>query len=97
MGNGNVDVGNETPTRKPGQPIAERLDRVDRPSDLRIGRQDSPKMHRPRICAAMTQQGGDRGRGNESAPQKFVHLVGCRDPNARPEPWVRTRAVPKKP
>ena len=23
-------------------------------------------------------------RGNVSAPQKFVHLVGCRDPKARP-------------
>ena len=97
MDNGNLDVGNETPTRKLGQPIAERLDRVDRPSDLRIDGQNSPKTHRPGVCAAMAQQGGDSGRDNESAPQKFVHLVGCRDPNARPEPWVRARAVPKKP
>ena len=37
----------------------------------------------------MAQQRGDSGRGNESAPQKFVHLVGYRDPKARPEPWVR--------
>jgi hypothetical protein len=41
----------------------------------------------------MTQQCGDLGRGNESAPQKFVHLVGCRDAKARPEPWVRPRPV----
>jgi hypothetical protein len=46
---------------------------------------------------AMTQQGGDSGRRNQSAPQKMVHLVGCRDPNARPKPWVRPRPVPEKP
>ena len=27
----------------------------------------------------MSQQ-GDEFRGNVSAPQKFVHLVGCREP-----------------
>jgi hypothetical protein len=32
----------------------------------------------------MAQQCGDIGRGNQSAPQKFVRLVGCRDPKARP-------------
>jgi hypothetical protein len=43
----------------------------------------------------MAQQCGDIG--NQSAPQKFVHLVGCRDPQARPAPWVRPRAAPAKP
>jgi hypothetical protein len=33
----------------------------------------------------MSEQHGQDGRGNESVPQKFVHLVGCRDPNARVE------------
>jgi hypothetical protein len=42
----------------------------------------------------MSQQRGDSGRGNDSAPQKFVQLVGCR--NARTEPWVRPRPVPVK-
>jgi len=37
----------------------------------------------------MTQQTGDGGRGNQSAPQKLVHLVGCRDRKAWAEPWVR--------
>jgi len=46
---------------------------------------------------AMTQQGGDSGRRYESAPQKLLHLVGCRDPNARPKPWVRPRPVLEKP
>jgi hypothetical protein len=44
----------------------------------------------------MAEQCGDSGRGNESAPQKFVRLVGCRDTNARPEPWVRPRPAPAK-
>jgi len=31
----------------------------------------------------MSQQGGEF-RGNVSAPQKFVHLVGCRDRKVAP-------------
>ena len=43
----------------------------------------------------MAQQRGD-SRGNQSAPQKLLHLVGCRDPKARPTPWVRPRPLPAK-
>jgi hypothetical protein len=64
VGNGNIDVGKKTATRKPGQQNSE-------PST---------------ICGAMAQQRCDSGRGNESAPQKFVQLVGYRDLRARPEP-----------
>jgi hypothetical protein len=39
-----------------------------------------PKSARAGICGAMAQQRGDSGRGNESAPQKFLQLVGYRDP-----------------
>jgi hypothetical protein len=67
LGNGNIDVGNQSAT---------------------------PKPERPRICGAMSQQCGDNG--NVSAPQKFVHLVGCRDPKARPEPSVRPRPAAVK-
>jgi hypothetical protein len=95
LGNGNFDVGDETTPCESSRSIAERLDRADRVSDLRIGGQNPLKTHRARVCAAMTQQGGDSGRGNDSAPQKFVHLVGCRDPKARP--GLRSGAVPKKP
>jgi len=35
----------------------------------------------PAICGAMSQQRGDLS--NQSTPQKFVRLVGCRDPRAR--------------
>jgi hypothetical protein len=86
VGNGNIDVGKNTPTRKP--------------SGLQIDKQDplqNPlKPERPRICVAMAQQCGDLGRDNASAPQKFVRLIGCRDRNARPEPWVQPGATPAK-
>ena len=95
MGNGNIDVGNKTPTRKPGQPILDRSARGDGPSEPRIDKQNPLKTERPKICGTMSQQRGDSG--NQSAPQKFVQLVGCRDPNARLEPWVRPRPVPLKP
>jgi hypothetical protein len=37
--------------------------------------------HGPAISGAMSQQRGDLS--NQSSPQKFVHLVGCRDPKVR--------------
>jgi hypothetical protein len=44
------------------------------------------------ICGAMAQQRcADGSDENESTPQKFVHLVGCRDPNARKIPSTRPR------
>ncbi len=37
--------------------------------------------HGPAVCGAMTQQRGDLS--NQSAPQKFVRLVGCHDAKTR--------------
>ena len=96
MGNGNIDVGNKSPTRKAGRPIGERLAGSKDAPELRIDKSNPLKTARPKICGAMLQQCGDSGRGNESVPQKFVQLVGYRDPNARPEPWVRPQATPVK-
>jgi hypothetical protein len=76
VGNGNIDVGNEKLTRKPGQPKP----RIEGQNPLH----NPVRTERPRISGAMAQQCGDLGRGNQSAPQKFVRLVGCRDPKARP-------------
>ena len=83
MGNGNIDVDNDTPTRKSGQPVVENLSgnngsepRID-PSK-KTERQGKASAHPLSVCGAMSQQGGDF-RGNVSAPQKFLHLVGCRD------------------
>jgi hypothetical protein len=75
--NGNTDVGNHTPTRKPGRPMVERAALANA---------------RPRISTAMAQQCGDSG--NQSAPQKLVHLVGCRDTGVRATPWVRPGPAP---
>jgi hypothetical protein len=55
------------------------------------------KAHTAGICGAMAEQRRADGRNeNESAPQKFVHLVGFRDPNARNAPWVRPRPLSPK-
>jgi hypothetical protein len=94
VGNGNIDVGNKSATRKSETPIVEGLAGIDGPSRLKIEPTNSLKSERPRICGAMSQQCGDNG--NASAPQKFVHLVGCRDPKARPEPWVHPRPAAVK-
>jgi hypothetical protein len=94
LGNGNIDVANKSAIRKSGQPRVERSAAIDGAPALQIERANSPKLERPRISGAMSQQCGDNG--NASAPQKFVHLVGCRDPKARPEPWVRPRPAATK-
>lgn len=78
MGNGNIDVGKKTATRNPGQP-----DVNAGFSEPRINKQQGGN------CGAMSQQRCDSGRGNQSAPQKFVQLVGYRDPKTRPEPVKR--------
>jgi hypothetical protein len=80
----NIDVGDKT-GNKPGLPVVERLAKTNSPSALR-----------PRICRAMLQQCADSGSGNQSAPQKFVQLVGCRDLKAGPQPGARTRPAPVK-
>ncbi|MEH2546411.1 hypothetical protein V1283_003056 [Bradyrhizobium sp. AZCC 2262] len=80
MGSGNIDVGSATPTRKPGQPVERQGETSERPVSL---------------CGAMSQQGGEF-RGNVSAPQKFVHLVGCRDRKVGPGLEARQYSNPVK-
>ena len=108
MGSGNIDVGSATPPRKPGQPVVENLSgsnasepRID-PS-LKTERQGTPKgntqgktsAHPASPCGAMSQQGSEF-RGNVSAPQKFVQLVGCREPKAEPGLEARQYSNPVK-
>lgn len=86
VGNGNIDVGNQTPTRKAGQPIVQNLSGSNGSAEPRID--PAPKKGRASTnpagnCGAMSQQGGEF-RGNVSAPQKLVHLVGCRERKAKP-------------
>jgi hypothetical protein len=79
-----IEVGNEA-ARQSGQRAIENPAATNRLTKARPG-----------VCGAMAQQGGDFGRGNQSAPQKLLQLVGCRDPKARPELWVRPGPAPLK-
>ncbi|UPK08169.1 hypothetical protein IVB05_22965 [Bradyrhizobium sp. 170] len=81
VGSGNIDVGNDTPTRKPGRPAVENV--------------SGSSEHPVSPCGAMSQQGSEF-RGNVSAPQKFVHLVGCRDRKAGPGLEARQYSNPVK-
>lgn len=82
MGNGNIDVGKKSPTRKIGQPMVERLFGSSGLPELRIDQSRPAQAARPDVCGAMAQQRGDSG--NHSAPQELLHLVGCRE-KTRPE------------
>jgi hypothetical protein len=77
MGNGDIVVGNKSPTRKPAPAMpthsAERL-----AAPLLSASSDPAREERR--CGAMSQQRTDSGAA--STPQKFVRLVGCHDPKA---------------
>lgn len=92
VGKGNIDVGNQYPIAKPGV-IVDRPARSDVLPGPRFDTPGGPTDRRnqqlPFNNGAMSLQGGDGGRGNQSAPQKFVRLVGYRDPNSGP--WIRPR------
>ena len=102
MGNGNIDVGSATATRKSGQPVVENLSGSNGPEmridpSVKTERQGkSPaSAHPASVCGAMSQQGGEF-RGNVSAPQQFVHLVGCRDRKVAPGREARQYPNPLK-
>ncbi|WP_213286183.1 hypothetical protein [Bradyrhizobium sp. sGM-13] len=96
MGNGN----SAPPTRKPGQPVGENLSGSNGPeqrinASLKTERHGKASEHPVSLCGAMSQQGGEF-RGNVSAPQKFVHLVGCRDRKVGPGLEARQYSNPLK-
>ena len=94
-GNGSIGVGTKTRALGPDQPTVESVAGT-KASGLRIAEANLLEKQRPKVCVAMTQQSGEFGRGNQSAPQKLLQLVGCRDPKARLVPWVRPRPLPAK-
>ena len=96
MGNGNIDVGSKTSIRESGQPTLERLASSSGFPELRIDHESPWKREGTRKSGAMSEQSADSGRGNEQVPQKLVHLVGYRDPNARPDAWIRPQLSPAK-
>jgi hypothetical protein len=66
-------------------------------SSIEVGGLATSKKDGSRICGAMAQQHGAGGHHEtESVPQKFVHLVGCRDPNAGKTPTTPLRPASKK-
>jgi hypothetical protein len=85
VGNGNIDVGTGTRTRKIGQPTAKRLSGSNGLPELRIDQPSTARAERPKVCGAMTQQSGDSGWGSQCAPQKLLHLVGCREAKGEPD------------
>jgi hypothetical protein len=93
VGNGN-GIDPVTPTGKPGQPIIEDSAPKEAASQPRLELSNPPKAEPPKNCGAMSEQRSDIA--NQPAPQKFVHLVGCRDPRLRPGPPARPRASPFK-
>ena len=75
MGKGDIVVGGKTPPRKSANATVK--DFADRIATARLsGAPDFTETERH--CGAMSQQRGDSG--TLSTPQKFVRLVGCRDP-----------------
>jgi hypothetical protein len=94
VGNGNIDVGSATATRKSGSNGPEM--RID-PSvkTERQGKIPASSAHAASVSGAMSQQGGEF-RGNVSAPQQFVHLVGCRNRKVAPGPEARQYSNPLK-
>jgi hypothetical protein len=96
VGSGSIDAGNKSPTRKSGRRTVDGSAGPDGFPEFQIDGLGPQKPDAVRICGAMSQQHGDCGGGVVSAPQKFVHLVGHRDPNAKTRQWVRPRPVPPK-
>lgn len=62
-----------------------------------VGNQVKSSIGSAGICGAMAQQRrADSADDHESTPQKFVHLVGCRDPNAGRAPRIRPHPTSPK-
>jgi hypothetical protein len=89
LGNGSFDVDSVSGRRKAGQPSVEGSIESSF-FELRMDRQDAAHIERTGPCGAMAQQCGDSGY--QSAPQKFIHLVGCRDSKVYPDPTRRPAA-----
>jgi hypothetical protein len=97
VGSGSINVGIKGRGSKPVRPTVESLAETGGFPELQIDVGHRANDSGPGVCGAMSEQHGSGGRGNESTPQKLVRLVGCRDPSARNDPWLRPRPIPRKP
>jgi hypothetical protein len=75
-----IVVGNQSSTPKSPHPIIDHLGAPDQPGAPTIDRPRNWPGSKPSVCGEMSQQCSDSGA--QSTPQKFLRLVGCRDPNA---------------
>jgi hypothetical protein len=85
--------GNTTSSRM--AKAAVKLDRSIGLPELQADPQGPSPLERParkqEINGAMSQQRSDHNWGNQCAPQKFLHLVGCREPKLLPAPAGRAK------
>jgi hypothetical protein len=51
--------------------------------NIGVGNTNAPRKSGQQMAGAMSQQGAPIMGDNQGSPQKFVRLVGCRDPKAR--------------
>jgi polygalacturonase len=51
--------------------------------NIDVGNTSAPRKSGQQMAGAMSQQGAPIMGDNQCSPQKFVQLVGCRDPKAR--------------
>ena len=85
MGNGNVEVGGNSP-READKPFVAQMEGSGASGAKTVGQMQAGQSAN---CGAMSQQGSFSYHGNVSSPQQLLHLVGWRDPKVRPEPWKR--------
>jgi len=81
-----IVVGHKSSTRKFSHTVVSHLGTPAGPFGPPTDESGSPTIDRPGIrpsvCGEMSQQCSNSGA--QSTPQKFLQLVGCRDPNAGP-------------
>ena len=55
-----------------------------RNGNISVGNSTAPLKSGPQMAGAMSQQSAPVMGSNQGSPQKFVHLVGCREPKLQP-------------
>ena len=84
MDHGDIVVGSKPSTRKPSavKPKTAIVEKLAKRAGVSMQRAKAAPGIADRHCGAMSQQRSDSGA--VSTPQKFVHLVGCRDSKTNP-------------
>ncbi len=91
---GITQIRGSTTTRKTAKP-ALTVDGSSKLPELRADPLELSPLERPKrkleISGAMAQQRSDHNWGNQCAPQKLLHLVGCRESKPSPAPAGRAK------